>query len=164
MLVGARLVTGVRALYELALLPERRSAVWELARKIGVSEPFLRRILLDLRAKGFVEAQKGRVGGFRLVKDPQNIKIRDLMGILEKSPVLALGRVQRNLTAVDESCPTYPFWKELEEKFFNALGEKTLADVIAVAQPVPETPRKRTRKSAKTTKKARRTSARRKRR
>jgi Rrf2 family protein len=108
MLVGARLANGVRALYELALLPERRSAVWELARKIGVSEPFLRRILLDLRAKGFVEAQKGRVGGFRLVKDPQNIKIRDLMGILEKSPVLALGRVQRNLTAVDESCPYLP--------------------------------------------------------
>jgi Rrf2 family protein len=167
MLVGARLANGVRALYELALLPERRSAVWELARKIGVSEPFLRRILLDLRAKGFVEAQKGRVGGFRLVKDPQNIKIRDLMGILEKSPVLALGRVQRNLTAVDESCPTYPFWKELEGKFLNALGEKTLADVIAVAQPVPETPPKRVRKSAKrarTTKKARRASAKRKRR
>jgi len=168
MLVGARLANGVRALYELALLPERRSAVWELARKIGVSEPFLRRILLDLRAKGIVEAQKGRVGGFRLVKDPQNIKIRDLVGILEKSPVLAFGRVQRNLTAVDESCPTYPFWKELEENFYNALGEKTLADVIAVAQKVPEAPPKRTRrktsKSAKTTRKARRTSTRRRRR
>jgi len=168
MLVGARLANGVRALYELALLPERRSAVWELARKIGVSEPFLRRILLDLRAKGYVEAQKGRVGGFRLVKEPQNIKIRDLVGILEKSPVLAFGRAQRNLTAVDESCPTYPFWKDLEEKFYSTLGEKTLADVIAVAQKVPEAPPKRTRrktsKSTKTTRKTRRTSARRKRR
>lgn len=168
MLVGARLASGVRALYELALLPERRSAVWDLARKVGVSEPFLRRILLDLRAKGFVEAQKGRVGGFRLVKEPQNIKIRDLVGILEKSPVLAFGRVQRNLTAVDESCPTYPFWKELEEKFYASLGDKTLADVIAVAQKAPEAPpkktRRRTTKPAKASRKTRRTSAKRRRR
>lgn len=144
MLLGMRLACGIRALYELAILPERRSAVWELARKCGVSEPFLRRILLDLRAKGYVEAQKGREGGFRLVKEPGQIKIKDLIGALEKSPVVVLGRTRRDLVSVDASCPTYPFWKDLEEKFHAEIGERTLADVIALAKEAPA-PAKRAR-------------------
>lgn len=134
MFLGARLASGVRALYELAVLPERRSAVRDLARKCGVSEPFLRRILLDLRAKGYVEAQKGRMGGFRLVRDPTHIKVRDIAEALEKSPVLVFGRVQRDLMPLDERCLTYPFWKAVEEKFHGELGAKTLADVVAAAQ------------------------------
>jgi len=132
MLLGTRLATGVRALYELTLLPERRSAVREIARICGVTEPFLRRIFLDLRAKGYMEAQKGRVGGFKLVKEPQTIKIADLAKILEKEPALVLGRVGRDLLSVGPDCPTYPFWKSVEEKFMQEINKLTLADVIAL--------------------------------
>ncbi|MBC7222131.1 Rrf2 family transcriptional regulator [Candidatus Bipolaricaulota bacterium] len=128
-----RLASGIRALYELALLPERRSAVRELAKACGVSEPFLRRIFLDLRAKGYLEAQKGRVGGFKLVKEPQDIKIADLAKILEKEPALVLGRVGRDLLSPDPSCPTYPFWESMEQKFMQEMDKLTLADVIALA-------------------------------
>ncbi len=148
MLVGIRLGSGIRALYELSRLPERRSAVRELAKACGVGEPFLRRILLDLRAKGYLEAQKGRVGGFTLVKDPREIKIADLAKTLEKQPTLVLGRVRRDLWAPDPSCPTYPFWANVEDKFLRDLESMTLADVIAVAKEPP--PAKRTR--ARTTK------------
>ncbi|MCS7240108.1 MAG: Rrf2 family transcriptional regulator [Candidatus Bipolaricaulota bacterium] len=133
MLLGMRLGTGIRALYELALLPERRSAVRELARKCEVTEPFLRRIFLDLRAHGYLDAQKGRVGGFRLVKEPHTIKIGDLAKILEKEPTLVLGRIRRDLLTPDPSCPTYQFWKNLEDKFMAEIEKLTLADVIALA-------------------------------
>ncbi len=149
MLLGMRLASGVRALYALALLPERRSAVRELAKTCGVSEPFLRRIFLDLRAKGYLEAQKGRVGGFKLVKEPQDIKIADLAKILEKEPTLALGRAGRDLLTPDPSCPTYAFWETLEEKFMQEMDKLTLADVIALAgEAKPPAP---TRKARKTT-------------
>lgn len=171
MLVGMRLASGIRALYELALLPERRSAVRDIAKSCGVSEPFLRRIFLDLRAKGYLEAQKGRAGGFRLVKEPQTIKIADLAKILEKEPAFVLGRVRRDLIPVDASCPTYPFWKSLEDKFAQEMEKLTLADVIALAggartsgarQSRAKTPRKaqkktgRTKASARTKKRAKR--------
>lgn len=133
MLLGMRLATGIRALYELALLPEHRSAVRELARKCEVTEPFLRRIFLDLRARGYLDAQKGRVGGFRLAKEPHTIKISDLAKILEKEPTLVLGRVRRDLLMPDPSCPTYQFWKNLEDRFMEEIEKLTLADVIALA-------------------------------
>lgn len=154
MLLGMRLASGIRALYELALLPDRRGAVREIAKACGVNEAFLRRIFLDLRAKGYLEAQKGRVGGFKLVKEPEAIKIADLAKILEKEPTLVLGRVGRDLFPVDPSCPTYPFWEKLEEKFMEEIGKLTLADVIALAgeerRPAPAK-KTRTRK-ARTTK------------
>lgn len=133
MLLGARLGHGVRALYELAILPERRSAVRDLAQKCGTTEAVLRRILLELRAAGYLEAQKGRVGGFRLLKDPQEIKIADIAKILEREPALTLGGMRRDLLAVDPQCPTYPFWRAFEEKFLAELAQATLADVIALA-------------------------------
>lgn len=133
MLLGTRLGYGVRALYELALSPERRSAVRDLAQRCGTTEAVLRRILLDLRAAGYLEAQKGRVGGFRLVKEPQAIKIAEVAKILEREPAVILGGMRRDILRVDPACPTYPFWQSLEEKFLGELGQATLADVIALA-------------------------------
>lgn len=133
MLLGARLAHGVRALYELAILPERRSAVRDLAKTCGTTEAVLRRILLELRAAGYLEAQKGRVGGFRLLKDAQEINIAEVARILEREPVLALGALRQDLLAVDPQCPTYPFWRSIEEKFLTDLAQATLADVIAWA-------------------------------
>ena len=157
MLVGMRLASGIRALYELALLPERRSAVREIAKSCGVSEPFLRRIFLDLRAKGYLEAQKGRAGGFKLIKEPQTIKIADLANILEKEPALVLGRVRRDLIPVDPSCPTYPFWKGLEDKFMQDMEKLTLADVIALAGEAKTSTKSRAKTARKTQKKKERT-------
>lgn len=150
MLVGTRLVSGIRALYELSLLSERRSPVRELARKCGVREPFLRRVLLDLRARGYLETQKGRVGGFRLVKGPQEIKIADLAKALEKQPTLVFGRVRQDLLALDPTCSTYPFWANIEDKFLQELENLTLADVIAVAKVPTPAKRARTRTAKRT--------------
>lgn len=133
MLLGTRLGYGVRALYELALSPQRRSAVRDLAQRCGTTEAVLRRILLDLRAAGYLEAQKGRVGGFRLIKEPQAVKIADVAKVLEREPVLILGGMRRDILRVDPACPTHPFWQSLEEKFLGELGQATLADVIALA-------------------------------
>ncbi len=164
MLLGARLAHGVRALYELAILPERRSAVRDLAKTCGTTEAVLRRILLELRAAGYLEAQKGRVGGFRLLKDAQEIKIAEVARILEREPVLALGAVRRDLVSVDPPCPTYPFWQAVEEKFLADLAQATLADVIAwagAAQGPAEARRGRTKaKTGRRTTKAKRTTTR----
>lgn len=140
MLLGTRLGYGVRALYELALSPERRSAVRDLAQRCGTTEAVLRRILLDLRAAGYLEAQKGRLGGFRLIQEPQAIKIVEVAKVLERQPALILGGTRRDLLSVDPACPTYPFWQSLEEKFLGELSQATLADVIALAGPVEQAP------------------------
>ncbi len=150
MLLGSRLAVGIRALYELALLPERRSAVRTLAKNCGVTESFLRRILLDLRAKGYLGAQKGRVGGFTLIKDPGTIKIVELAKILEKQPTLVLGQMRRGLLMLDPDCPTYPFWTNVEEKFMAELKNLTLADVMAMASKSSQGKRSRTKTAKKT--------------
>lgn len=133
MFLGTRLGLGVRALYELAILPGRRSAVRDLAQTCGTTEAVLRRILLRLRAAGYLEAQKGRAGGFRLVQDPQAIRIAAVAQVLEEKPVLTLGRPRRGLGALPPDCPTLPFWQALEERFLAELEKATLADVIALA-------------------------------
>lgn len=160
MLLGTRLGYGVRALYELALSPERRSAVRDLAQQCGTTEAVLRRILLDLRAAGYLEAQKGRMGGFRLIKDPQAIKIADVARVLEREPVLALGGLRRDALRLEPDCPTYPFWQALEEKFLGELAQATLADVIALAStaerpPAPPRGRAKAKRARRTARKPR---------
>lgn len=141
MILGRRLGYGMRLLYELASSPGEYVTVREVAERCGAPELFLRRILMDLRKAGYTEAQKGRAGGFRLVKNPDEVKLAEMLNVLEGEPVLVLGKLRRDGYIPEPDSPTYQFWANVEKKFLEELGSYTLADLTqmaAVAKPKPK--------------------------
>ncbi|MCX7750971.1 MAG: Rrf2 family transcriptional regulator [Candidatus Bipolaricaulota bacterium] len=132
MITSKRFGYGLCVLYELATREGGHHSARDLAQGYSVPEAFVRRILLDLRRAGFVQAQKGRMGGYQLAHPPQEIKLGDLMKALEpEEPVLIYGRQRRGTSMQTDVCPVAPFWQGVEARFAAQLGETTLADVIA---------------------------------
>ena len=68
---------AARAVLSLASLPREGSArkVEELAETVGTSANYLVQILIDLKSAGLVDSVRGKHGGYRLSKAPEEITL-----------------------------------------------------------------------------------------
>ena len=74
---------AVRALIYLAANRNETVTVPELVDELGITRPFLRKIMQLLAKAGVIESYKGNKGGFRLVKEPGDIYLIDLIEIFQ---------------------------------------------------------------------------------
>jgi Rrf2 family protein len=136
MLTSRRIYYGLRMLCDLATNREGFQSAHTLAEVYQAPETFLRRILMDLRRAGFVEAQKGRIGGYKLAKKPEEIKVGAVIRALEPEALeLAYGQLRgrgAGVQPVDKNCPTWPFWNRLETQLLKELENTTIADLVAM--------------------------------
>ena len=106
-------------------------AMKEVAQRQGVSLKYLERILPLLVDGGLVEGLRGKGGGYRLTRDPEEYPIGEILRLTEGdlAPVACLekGASHCERTA---NCQTLPLWKELDTLVNGFLDSKTLADLI----------------------------------
>ena len=106
-------------------------AMREVAQRQGISLKYLERILPLLVDGGLVEGLRGKGGGYRLTRRPEEYPIGEILRLTEGdlAPVSCLGLnappCERTAT-----CPTLPLWRELDELIANYLDQKTLADLL----------------------------------
>ncbi len=62
---------------------QRMYSAFELAKKLKIPGPFLRRILQILNKRGVLKSYKGQGGGFILALQPDNIFLIDLIEIFQ---------------------------------------------------------------------------------
>ncbi len=138
MLTTRRISYGLRILCDLATNAEGFQSAHTLAEVYRVPETFLRRVLMDLRRAGFVEAQKGRIGGYKLARKPEEIKVGAVIRALEPEALeLAYGQLRgrgAGVQPVEKGCPTWPFWNRLETRLLEELEKTTLADLLALSK------------------------------
>jgi len=135
MILSKRTDYGMRILYELAVEPLSYHSARALSDRHHVPEAFLRKILQDLRQAGIVAAQKGRTGGYRLAKAPEEISVSEVLAALE-GPVPKLACIVGEDCRIDQSCPTAPLWKHIERRISEELSRLSLADVVTMAREV----------------------------
>jgi len=58
-------------------------SVAQMEEEVGVSRPFLRKTLQKLHKAGILQAVKGKGGGFALARNPENIRLGDLVSALQ---------------------------------------------------------------------------------
>lgn len=75
---------GLKALVHLAHYPMGELAlVSDIAMANNIPKKFLDAILSDLRNAGFVQSRKGKGGGYRLARAPEEIKIGSVVRVLD---------------------------------------------------------------------------------
>ncbi|MBI4801934.1 MAG: Rrf2 family transcriptional regulator [Elusimicrobia bacterium] len=74
---------AVRALAHLGDKAGERLSVSDLVRAVGVSRPFLRKILQKLEQAGILESRKGRGGGFKLARPPERIMLGEVRTVFQ---------------------------------------------------------------------------------
>jgi Rrf2 family iron-sulfur cluster assembly transcriptional regulator len=70
---------ALQALLELAEAPQQWRSVNEIAAAQGLPAPMLEQLLLQLRRAGLVEARRGRLGGYRLQRQPAAIPVAEVL-------------------------------------------------------------------------------------
>jgi Rrf2 family protein len=122
---------AVRILMYTALREDRPSAVPEMARVYGVSYNHLKKAAAELCRLGYLETVRGRTGGFRLVKDPDTIRIGEVIRQTEGDVILVeCFDPSTNTCPLLATCRLRVALQEALAAFFTVLDGYTLADLI----------------------------------
>ena len=75
-----------------------------IAEHENISQKYLESILLTLRKAGFLGSKKGKNGGYYLFKNPEDIRMTDVMRVLE-GPIALVPCVSLNFYEKCDDCP-----------------------------------------------------------
>jgi Rrf2 family protein len=90
---------------------------------------YLAKIFATLVRADLVTAFRGKHGGYRLAREPQQISILEVIEAIEGPMVLNL--CQHDPPRCEETdCPLRPVWSELQEVVREKLGSITLQDCL----------------------------------
>lgn len=136
MMISTRGRYALRVLVDLA---ERNSGSYitlrEIAGRQELSEKYLESIVKDLVRAGFLEGLRGKGGGYRLGKGPEEMNVLDVLQVLEGQlvPVACLEEGCSPCARAGE-CRTLPMWKGLNEVVKEYLGSFTIRDLAGKAE------------------------------
>ncbi|MBM3118189.1 MAG: Rrf2 family transcriptional regulator [Chloroflexi bacterium] len=122
---------GTRVLLDLALRwGEGPVQLKDIARNQQVSVMYLEHLIRPLLAAGIVKSMRGARGGIWLVKPPQEIRLSEVIGLLEGStdPVGCLD--DPGICSRTDSCVTRDIWAELKKAMDGVLESTTLQDLV----------------------------------
>jgi Rrf2 family protein len=121
------------ALRALAYLATRGRGEWVLARQIAeaidIPSAFLAKILQVLAIDGILESQRGRNGGFRLVRNPDRLSLFDIVEAFDR---LGQGRpcvLGQKVCSDETACPLHHTWKHSVNSFRHRLQTTTLTEL-----------------------------------
>ncbi|MDH4067641.1 MAG: RrF2 family transcriptional regulator [Dehalococcoidia bacterium] len=122
---------GLRALLDLALHQgEGLVLLKDIARRQEVSLPYLEHLIAPLIAAGLVKSTRGARGGVLLLKAPTEIKLSEVLELLEGSiaPVDCIDNPK--LCHRSEFCVTRDVWVEMKIAMSQVLDSTTLQDLV----------------------------------
>lgn len=104
----------------------------DIARRQELSEKYLEGIMAVLSRHGFVSAQRGRGGGYRLTRAPESYTVGSILRLIEGSlaPVSCLETGSVSCPRAGE-CRTLALWTGLDQMINTYLDSVTLADLMA---------------------------------
>jgi len=122
---------GTRALLELALhYGEGPVPLKDIARNQQISLQYLEHIVTPLVSSGIIRSTPGARGGVWLARPPQEIKLSEVIGLLEGSiaPVECVN--DPKYCPRSELCVTRDIWSELKKVMNGVLESTTLQNLV----------------------------------
>jgi Rrf2 family nitric oxide-sensitive transcriptional repressor len=121
-----------RVLLYLGSQPEGHVAsTREISKAYGISRHHLIRVAQTLARNGFVTISGGRVGGLSLARDPQTIRLGDVIRKAETNlRVVECFDKETNTCPIISACQLKPVLNLALNAFLAVLDEHTLADML----------------------------------
>lgn len=111
----------------------------DMAQRQELSEKYLESIVGVLSRSGFLLAQRGRGGGYRLARSPESYTVGSILRLVE-GPLVPVSCLEdeENTCCRALDCPTLPVWTGLSQVVNDYLDSLSLADLLR-KKPVQET-------------------------
>ena len=122
---------GLRTLLDLAIhQDEGLILLRDIARRQEFSLPYLEHLITPLIGAGLVGSTRGARGGVSLLKPPAEIRLSEVVRLLEGS-IAPVGCVNDPaLCRRSASCVTRDIWVEVNEAMSRVLNSMTLQDLV----------------------------------
>ena len=107
----------------------------EVAARQDISEKYLENILKVLVQNGFLEGLRGKGGGYRLTRSPDQYTVAEIL-LLTEGSLAPVSCLTPGAPACERmaNCRTYTMWKGLNDLIADYFGKITLADLAAPEQ------------------------------
>lgn len=110
-------------------------ALKDIAERQHVSKKYLEQIALALSRADILQGTRGHQGGYRLMAEPDQLNVYDVLNIVEGSmhPVACLDQ-ERNACAHCGECRTLPVWEGLDRVIRDYLSSMSIQDVLNMSK------------------------------
>jgi Rrf2 family protein len=129
--ISTRTRYGLRALHYLQV--NRRNqpiTLHQIAADLDIPFKYLENIFKLLTRGSIVRGERGPLGGYTLIKQPDTLTLFEIADALD-GPLLTVACVaDGNACARTAQCPTRGVWDELQTHIYRFLKAKTLAGLL----------------------------------
>ena len=122
---------ALRVLIHLAVRPQRFTTIADIAESYGVSENHLMKVGYQLGLAGYIETLRGRNGGIRLLKEPREINVGEVIRRMEPDFDLAPCFKACGSCVIEPACILRDALGQARDAFFVVLDGYTLAELVA---------------------------------
>ncbi|MGQ9533257.1 MAG: RrF2 family transcriptional regulator [Desulfotomaculales bacterium] len=131
MRLSTRARYGVRALMDIAQHGATGPVnLKEVAQRQGISEKYLEQVILSLKGAGMVRSVRGARGGFVLNRRPADIRLREIVEVLDGPIGLTDCVLNREVCPRSDLCAARDVWQEASAALREVLNSLTLEDLL----------------------------------
>lgn len=120
---------ALRTLILAASKGDRNVTIEEAARVYRISAPHLKKVVRTLTHAGFLEAHRGRSGGFRLALPPEAINLGQVIRATESDFALVECFRESNQCVITRMCRLPPIINRALQAMLEVFDQYTLADL-----------------------------------
>lgn len=126
---------GLRAMMHLARQPlSEYISIDNIAEKIALPRAFLRKVMNKLVRAGLVESVRGAGGGVRLLREPSNIRVYEIVLAIDGDKRFTRCMLHFDKCNPEEPCAFHAEWAKQREMIQERLQSLTLKDVTETMQ------------------------------
>ena len=121
---------GVKAMVDLAInYGETPVSIKTISSRQNISEYYLEQLFSPLRKASLIKSVRGAQGGYVLNREPKDIKVSEIMEVLEGPIEIAecIEGVQCNNI---DCCATRLLWKKIKGSIDEVMESVTLQDIV----------------------------------
>ena len=101
----------------------------DIAEHKNMGIKYLEIIVSSLNKAGLLESTRGKNGGYRLNREPEDYSLFEILKVAEGS-LVPVNCVEERFCDTAPNCKTNKMWCELDQLISDFLSKKTLADIV----------------------------------
>ena len=107
----------------------------DIATRQDISEKYLESIIPVLSKSYFLEGVRGKGGGYKLTRSPENYSVGEILRLVE-GPLAPVSCLKSSDVTCEKStfCKTLPMWAKLDDIINDYLDSVTLASLLENAK------------------------------
>jgi Rrf2 family protein len=123
---------AVRCVLYLAREQGQLANVSEIAQQMNIPKSFLAKILQRLVREGIAESIRGANGGFRLLKEPHQITLLEVLTTIQGIAPINTCAINKRNCHMSSKCSVHPIWVEIRREVERRLATRTIASLAEV--------------------------------